>query len=1562
MADATARSLQYEYKANSNLVLQTDLRLVERRGRDEATGEVVSLVGKLEGTRMGDRAKKDKPKKTDERKVKRQKRDEAQHDFAKMRGTTLLSEGVEEMVGIYYRPKTQETRHTYEVLLSFIQEAIGDQPRDVLCGAADEVLTVLKNDRMKDKERKKETEGLLGPLAEERFALLVNLGKKITDFGAEVKANTAVDQLDDTYGVNVQFEESEDEGDNEDVYGEVREDDDDDEGEESKANNAISAANLQGGDESLMKKEKALHPQDIDAHWLQRQLSKYYTDPFVSQAKSREVVEVLQSAEDDREAENKLVILLGYDAFDFIRTLKKHRQMILHCTLLASAQSDQERSELRQKMEADPQLRKILRLLENAVREELEEEERVAAGAERRPAQLEAMEVDGEGGQVSGARETLDLDDLVFSSGSHFMSNKKCHLPDGSFRKQRKGYEEVHVPALKPKPFEPNEQLVPIRDIPKYSQPAFDGFKSLNRIQSRLYQAALHSDENLLLCAPTGAGKTNVALLTMMREIGKHINEDGTIRADQFKIIYVAPMRSLVQEMVGNFSKRLSAYNITVSELTGDHQLSRDQIVSTQIIVCTPEKWDIITRKGGERTFTQLVRLMIFDEIHLLHDERGPVLEALVARTIRNMELTQEQVRLVGLSATLPNYHDVAMFLRVKPDTGLFYFDNSFRPVPLEQQYIGVTEKKAIKRFQVMNEIVYEKVIEHAGKNQVLIFVHSRKETGKTARAVRDMCLEKDTLGQFLREGSASTEVLRTEAEQVKNLELKDLLPYGFAIHHAGMTRVDRTLVEDLFADRHIQVLVSTATLAWGVNLPAHTVIIKGTQVYNPEKGRWTELGALDVLQMLGRAGRPQYDTKGEGILITNHSELQYYLSLLNQQLPVESQMVARLSDTLNAEVVLGTVKNVRDAVNWLGYTYLYVRMLRSPALYGVSHDMVEADPLLEGRRADLVHTAALALDKSGLVKYERKTGLLQVTELGRIASHFYLTHQTVQTYNQLLKPTLSEIELFRVFSLSGEFRNVGVREEEKLELAKLMERVPVPIKESIEEPSAKINILLQAYISQLKLDGFALMADMVFVTQSAGRLMRAIYEIVLSRGWAQLAEKSLSLCKMADKRMWQSMSPLRQFKKIPDEVVRKIEKKSFPFERLYDLGPSEIGELIRAPKMGKLIHKYVHQFPKLELSTHIQPITRQTLKVELTITPDFQWDEKVHGRAEAFWIQVLDVDAEILLHHEYFLLKQKFAQDEHVVKFFVPVFEPLPPQYFIKVVSDRWIGAETHLAVSFRHLILPEKYPPPTELLDLQPLPVNALRNPALEALYKEQLQQFNPIQTQVFNSVYNSDDNVFVGAPTGSGKTVIAELAILRLLTTQSEPRCVYVTPKDDLAEAVYNHWKEKFGRRLGKRVELLTGETGTDLKMLAKGAIVVSTPERWDVMSRRWKQRRNVQAVQLFIADELQLIGGETGPVLEVVCSRMRTEGGGVEEEDLIGFNITHAGSRLLAMAKPVYHALCRHSPLSPVLVLVPSRKQSRLTAVELLTLAAGDGAAGRFLHAELADIQPFVERIT
>ncbi|KAM7531442.1 hypothetical protein LguiB_034852 [Lonicera macranthoides] len=222
------------------------------------------------------------------------------------------------------------------------------------------------------------------------------------------------------------------------------------------------------------------------------------------------------------------------------------------------------------------------------------------------------------------------------------------------------------------------------------------------------------------------------------------------------------------------------------------------------------------------------------------------------------------------------------------------------------------------------------------------------------------------------------------------------------------MARADCQLVEDLFADGHVQVLVSTATLAWGVNLPAYTVIIKGTQIYNPEKGAWAELSPLDVMQMLGRAGRPQYDSYGEGIIITGRSEVQYYLSLMNQQLLIESQFVSKLADQLNAEIVLGTVQNAKEACNWLSYTYLYV-----------PSDALTRDVLLEERRADLVHSAATILDKNNLVKYDRKSGYFQFTDLGRIASYYYITHGTISTYNENLKPTMGDTELCWLFSLS---------------------------------------------------------------------------------------------------------------------------------------------------------------------------------------------------------------------------------------------------------------------------------------------------------------------------------------------------------------------------------------------------------------------------------------------------------------------------------------------------------------------------------------------------------------
>jgi activating signal cointegrator complex subunit 3 len=138
------------------------------------------------------------------------------------------------------------------------------------------------------------------------------------------------------------------------------------------------------------------------------------------------------------------------------------------------------------------------------------------------------------------------------------------------------------------------------------------------------------------VCAPTGAGKTNIAMITVLHEIGQHLKY-GVLQKDEFKIVYVAPMKALAAEMTSAFSRRLAPLGVVVKELTGDMQLTKRELEETQMIVTTPEKWDVITRKSNDMALATLVKLLIIDEVHLLNDDRGPVIETLVARTLRQV-------------------------------------------------------------------------------------------------------------------------------------------------------------------------------------------------------------------------------------------------------------------------------------------------------------------------------------------------------------------------------------------------------------------------------------------------------------------------------------------------------------------------------------------------------------------------------------------------------------------------------------------------------------------------------------------------------------------------------------------------------------------------------------------------------------------------------------------------------------------------------------------------------------------------------------------------------------
>ncbi|WVF70387.1 hypothetical protein IAT40_005177 [Kwoniella sp. CBS 6097] len=1610
-AAAGGRDLSgFNYGAMSSLVVNQDRSVLRS---DEPTGVAESLVGRINLKEMGSRVVREAPKDLEKKKAKAKltSADEVERSIRRAQekstarfGAADVLESVAQMEGLRYRPRTAETREVYELLLGLVHQTLGDQTQEVVRSAADTVLESLKSEDLKEFDRRKDVESVLGPVSEGTWNQLVNLGKKVTDYGEEEEAPQGDErqQAVDQEGVAVLFEDDEEEDEDEgfEVKGRDSEDEDeaseDEEEEESEAEGGEPMdqddALVLGKETTTRTKTKSdrVSPHDIDAFWLQRLIAASYPDPVQASDFTNKALEFLGSEMELRDLENSLAEMFGYENFELVTTLTKNREVIVWCTKLARSGDDE-------KQDVEVAMREkgagwILR--------ELRGGRKAPVGAEAAVVNVPTKATLAPG-SIAQPRRVIDIDSLIFTEGGHLMSRKKVKLPEGSFKRQMKGYEEIHVPEPKRREIQEGE-LVSINKMPDWTHPVWASVNTtkLNTIQSKVFPIAFETNEPMLICAPTGAGKTNCAALTMLRAISQYRDpETGYIDRDSFKIIYVSPMKALVQEQVAAFSRRFKSLDIRVAELTGDSQLTKQQISETQIIVTTPEKWDVITRKSTDTSYTNLVRLIIVDEIHLLHDDRGPVLESILSRTIRKMDQTHDEVRVVGLSATLPNYKDVAAFLRVDPKKGLFFFDASYRPVGLKQQFIGVTEKKAIKRFQVMNEVCYEKVLNQAGKSQTLVFVHSRKETAKTAKFLKEMAMEKDTLTQFINPEGASREILLHEANECKNPDLKELLPFGFGIHHAGMSREDRTVVEELFADGHIQVLCCTATLAWGVNLPAHTVIIKGTQIYNPEKGKWAELSPQDVLQMLGRAGRPQFDTFGEGIIITNHGELQYYTSLMNQQLPIESQFVSRMVDNLNAEIVLGSVRNRDEGVQWLGYTYLYVRMLGSPALYNVGADYMEGDDALVQKRADLVHSAAVLLEKGGLIKYDRSSGIFHSTELGRIASHYYVAYSSMAVYNKHLKPNLSMIDLFRVFALSNEFKLIPVRQEEKLELAKLIERVPIPVKEGVDEPVSKTNVLLQAYISQLKLGGFDIVTDMVFIQQSAGRIIRAMFEICLKKGWAGPMRAALDLCKMVERRMWKSMSPLRQFPRIRGEIITKAERKEFPWHRYFDLDAAELGELLGLPKSGQFIESLVHKFPRLDLQAHVLPLTRSLLKINVTITPDFVWDREIHGSSQAFWIVIEDVDGEHILFHDQFLLRERFAQDEHYVTITVPISEPVPPNYYLSVISDRWLQSETRLPISFQHLIRPEPFPAHTALLDLQPLPVSALRNKAFEDLYT--FKHFNKIQTQVFQALFASDDNVFIGAPTGSGKTICAEYALFRLWSKRDPPRAVCIEPYQEMVDMRVTEWSEKFAS-LEKEVVALTGESTADLALLRKADVVVCTPNQWDLLSRRWKTRKDVQNIGLLIADELQLIGGDVGSTYEVIVSRTRyvSQQTGVPTRivacsvslsnardlgDWIGassqtvfnfsptarplplevhiqsFNVPHFPSLMLAMAKPAYLAMVEHASNKPTICFVSSRKQCKLTANDIMTYCLADEDEGRFLNVEKEDLEPHLERL-
>ncbi|KAL1954519.1 hypothetical protein VTO42DRAFT_1079 [Malbranchea cinnamomea] len=1301
---------------------------------------------------------------------------------------------------------------------------------------------------------------------------------------------------------------------------------------------------------------------------------------------SAQIVDILAAQESADELQMTLAEIVGFDDLDFVIELIAHRGEILapppwdDRSVLGRLQTKEQREEALRRQDYE---HKHARLRPRQTRDEV-----------RYPHVYKTYH----------AGNTLSI------------NGRKYGLPVGSTHREEQRYTEYTIPATKVGTLGAGQRLVPIAEMDALCQGTFRGYKTLNRMQSLLYEVAYTTNENMLICAPTGAGKTDAAMLTILNAIARNsvpspLQEpdatDFVVQTDDFKIVYVAPMKALAAEVTEKLGRRLAWLGIEVRELTGDMQLTKQEIVRTQIIVTTPEKWDVVTRKStGDTELVQKVRLLIIDEVHMLHDERGAVIESLVARTQRQVEATQSLIRIVGLSATLPNYLDVADFLKVNRMVGLFYFDASFRPVPLEQHFVGVKGDPGSKKSRENLDIVaFEKVKEMLQRgHQVMVFVHSRKDTVNTARMIIQMATD-DGCADLLApaENDKSSQALR-DVKSSRGRELRELVPKGLGTHHAGMARSDRNLVERLFSEGVIKVLCCTATLAWGVNLPAAAVVIKGTQLYSPQEGKFVDLGILDVLQIFGRAGRPQFQDTGIGYICTTHNKLQHYISAVTSQEPIESRFSRKLVDNLNAEIALGTVTSVSEGVQWLGYSYLFVRMRRNPHTYGIDWAEIRDDPHLVQRRRDLIIKAARVLQQSQMIIFNERTEELRAKDVGRIASQYYVLQTSVEIFNTMMNPDASDADVLKMISMSGEFDNIQCRENEFKELDRLrLEGLQTEVEGTNDTPHAKTNILLQSYISRIRVEDFALVSDTNYVAQNAARICRSLFMIALNRRWGYQCQVLLSTCKSIEKQLWPFQHPFHQFD-LPQPVLRNLDEK-FPassIESMRDMEPRELGQLVHNNRMGHVLSKLLDNFPTLTVEAEIAPLNRDVLRIKLIIYPDFTWNVKHHGTSEPYWIWVENSETSEIYHHEYFILTKKKLGDHHELNFTIPLSDPLPSQIYVRAISDRWLGAETVTPVSFQHLIRPDTISEYTDLLDLQPLPISALKNPSLEELYGKRFQFFNPMQTQLFHTLYHTSANVLLGSPTGSGKTVAAELAMWWAFRERPGSKVVYIAPMKALVRERVQDWRRRLAIPLGLKLVELTGDNTPDTRTIRDADIIITTPEKWDGISRSWQTRDYVRKVSLVIIDEIHLLGGDRGPILEIIVSRMNyiasQSKGSVR---LLGMSTACANARDLAdwlgvkeglynfrhsvrpvpleifidgfpeqrgfcplmqsMNRPTFLAIKNHSPDKPVIVFVASRRQTRLTAKDLINYCGMEDNPRRFVHMSEEDLQLNLARV-
>jgi ATP-dependent DNA helicase len=411
------------------------------------------------------------------------------------------------------------------------------------------------------------------------------------------------------------------------------------------------------------------------------------------------------------------------------------------------------------------------------------------------------------------------------------------------------------------------------------------GYSSLYPPQELALSKGLLEGKNLLVTTPTASGKTLIAMMAAIKTIEKGL-----------KVIYLTPLRALATEKYHDFhvleDLDINGIKTRVKIATSDYDSSGKDVEDADVIILTNEKMDLLMRHGAE--WISDVGLFVADEVHLIGErERGPTLEMMLT----NICQLYQQSQILALSATVANSDDIADWL------GCELIESNWRPTKLIE---GVYEDGNLlmndgSRFEILTSVgVTSAAIDIAidslkNGGQALIFADTRKRAFSLATKAAEAVYKSLNKSAQERTIELSSKILNKGDDTELTRNLSHLVAKGVAFHHAGLGPTSREIVEESFKKGIIKLLAATPTLAAGVNLPARRIILASILRYDAGYGGNIPISVLEYKQLSGRAGRPQYDTFGEAIIIAEpgvSAEDLYNKYILGNPEPLRSQLI----------------------------------------------------------------------------------------------------------------------------------------------------------------------------------------------------------------------------------------------------------------------------------------------------------------------------------------------------------------------------------------------------------------------------------------------------------------------------------------------------------------------------------------------------------------------------------------------------------------------------------------------------------------------------------------------